>query len=136
MGLRKAPYWLANYTFDILLFLTPLILLFILIFVINGAQFLRDVAGYLALALILFCFAFISYSYMFSFAFQKANTSFRLFPIFNFILFFIIPQIPQIVARDSFVAQYISPLASPFVALSSCFYTNEFYTIPSTYQNN
>lgn len=35
LGLRKLPYWSANYAFDLLIFTIPLILFFIMIFAIG-----------------------------------------------------------------------------------------------------
>ena len=96
LGLRKLPYWTANYAFDITIFTLPLIIFFIVIFAIGGnAKFLTDVADYLLVILALFSISFIGYSYLFSFMFQKSSTAFRLFPFFNLIFFFIIPTIPM-----------------------------------------
>ena len=35
MGLRKIPYWLANYTLDLIIFVLPLTAFFILIYIIG-----------------------------------------------------------------------------------------------------
>ena len=35
MGLRKAPYWMANYALDLIIFILPLIFFFIEIFLVG-----------------------------------------------------------------------------------------------------
>lgn len=124
LGLRKLPYWAANYTFDMLIFALPLMIFFIVIYAIGErAAFLTDVAGYLILLLLLFAFSFIGYSYLFSFMFQKANKAFRLFPFFNMFFFFTIPTIPMNTNPEGFMAQYVCPMFSPFVAFFNSFFT-------------
>jgi len=126
LGLRKLPYWTGNYAFDFTIFTIPLIIFFIIIFMLGEkANFLTDVAGYLVLILFLFALSFIGYSYLFSFMFQKSSTAFRLFPFFNLIFFFIIPTIPMNIstASESVLAQYVCPLISPFVSFFYCFFT-------------
>jgi hypothetical protein len=124
LGLRKLPYWMANYAFDIIVFIIPLILFFIIIFAIGEkARFITDVVGYLILALFFFSFAFIGYSYLFSFMFQKASTAYRLFPFFNFMFFFLLPQIPVYSFPNNSVPSKIASAISPFVAVFGCFFT-------------
>jgi hypothetical protein len=126
MGLRKIPYWLGNYTFDLIIFLIPMVVFFILIFVLGEkAAFLTDVVGYLIILLILFAFSFISYSYFFSFIFQKSSTAYRFFPFLNLIFFYVLPQIPNFTAPESILAQNIMPLLSPFMAFSDSFFTEQ-----------
>lgn len=126
LGLRKAPYWAANYTFDLLIFLIPLSIFFLVIFSVGEkGKFLTDVASYLVVIFFLFAFSFIGYSYLFSFMFQKSSTAFRLFPFFNLIFFFIIPTIPLNVDPEGNLAQYVCPIISPFVAFFYCFFTKE-----------
>lgn len=79
--------------------------------------------------LILFCFAFIGYSYFFSFIFQKSNTAYRLFPVINFVLFFMILQVPASISNKSFTAIYVTPFISPFIAFCNAFQTKEFLGI-------
>ena len=55
--------------------------------------------------------------------FQKASTAFRLFPFFNFLVFFSIPQIVINLAPEGFAAQYVTPFVSPFIAFYACFFT-------------
>ena len=126
MGLRKLPYWMGNYAFDILIFLVPLTPFFVLIYVIEEADFLREIVHLLIPLLIVFCLAFIGYSYVFSFMFQKSNTAYRLFPFFNFIFFYVILQIPQFIDRKSVIAIWVTPIISPFIAFSNAFSTKEF----------
>lgn len=124
LGLRKLPYWSANYAFDLMIFLIPLMIFFIIIFSIGDrGKFLTDVAGYLVVVFALFSVSFIGYSYLFSFMFQKSSTAFRLFPFFNMIFFFTLPTIPMNTSPDGALAQYICPLISPFVAFFNCFFT-------------
>lgn len=126
MGLRKLPYWTANYVFDYLIFIIPFTFFIILVFSFGDhAKEVRDALGSLIPALLLFGFAFISYSYMFSYMFQKSSTAFRLFPFFNLIFFFTLPQIIVGVDKDGFESIYILPIISPFVGLSNCFFTKE-----------
>ena len=124
MGLRKLPYWAGNYCFDLLIFLIPLILFFIVIYLLGSdAKFLTDVTKYLIPLFLLFAFSFIGYSYLFSFMFQKSATAFRLFPFFNMLFFYVLPNIAITVAPDGFVAQYVIALISPFIAFSNSFFT-------------
>lgn len=128
LGLRKLPYWTANYTFDLMIFTIPLSIFFIVIFSMGeDSRFLTDVAGYLVILFILFAFSFIGYSYLFSFMFQKSSTAFRLFPFFNLIFFFVIPSIPMNMkdSDTSILAQYACPMISPFIAFFNCFFTKE-----------
>lgn len=73
----------------------------------------------------MFGLSFIGYSYLFSFIFQKSSTAFRFFPFLNLIFFYFLPNIPTIVAPEGFLAQYVMPFLTPFVALSSFFNTKE-----------
>jgi hypothetical protein len=126
LGLKRHPYWLANYTFDICLFAIPLVLFFVAAFLLQSrAYFITEVAHYIIIALFFFSFSFIGYSYLFSFMFQKSNTAYRVFPFFNFVFFFSIPQVALVLSKSGVVAQYIAPLASPFIALYACFFTEE-----------
>lgn len=123
MGLRQFPYWFGNYTFDWIIFAIPLLAFLILIFIIPQAAFLRDIVFYLGVTLLLFSFSFIGYSYVFSFMFQKSTTAYRTFPVFNFILFYILPSIPQYIEKQNSFSQYGAPLISPFIAFSNCFFS-------------
>lgn len=126
LGLRKLPYWTANYAFDLSIFSIPLVIFFALLFAIGDkAKFLTDVAGYLVLILALFAISFIGYSYLFSFMFQKSSTAFRLFPFFNLIFFYVIPSIPMNSSPRSDFTQYVPPAISPFVSFFYCFFTKE-----------
>jgi hypothetical protein len=123
-GLRKLPYWMANYAFDITVFAFPLVLFFIVMFILGDkAKFISDHSGNLLLLLFFFSFSFIGYSYLFSFMFQKATTAFRLFPFFNFMFFFLVPEIPILLDINSYVKPKIGSLVSPFMALFGCFFT-------------
>ena len=98
MGLRKVPYWTANYCFDLCIFTIPLIFFFISIYAFGSrTAFLTDVMIYLGPLLLLFAVSFIGYSYLFSFMFQKATTAYRLFPFFNLIFFYVLPQMPILI---------------------------------------
>lgn len=124
LGLRKLPYWTANYAFDLAIFTIPLIIFFIIAFSIGEkSKFITDVSGYLVLILAIFAISFIGYSYLFSFMFQKSSTAFRLFPFFNLIFFYMIPNIPMISYPHSDFAQYVPPIISPFIAFNYCFFT-------------
>ena len=124
MGLRKLPYWSANYCFDLLIFTIPLVIFFGLIFAIGKVgKLLTDIIKYLAPLLVLFSFSFIGYSYLFSFIFQKSSTAFRLFPFFNMIFFFVLPSFAVNIDGKGFVAQYVNPLISPFMAFYNSFFT-------------
>ena len=73
MGLKKIPYWSANYCFDMCIFFIPLIIFFIAIYLIgHEAKFLTNVTQYLIPLFLLFGLSFIGYSYLFSFMFQKS----------------------------------------------------------------
>ena len=127
MGLRKLPYWSANYALDLIIFILPLVVFFIVIYSIGEkADFLTSITQYLIPLLLLFAFSFIGYSYLFSFVFQKSSTAYRFFPFLNLIFFYVIPQIPQFVDRDGALAQYVMPAISPFIAFSNAFFTKEF----------
>jgi len=82
------------------------------------------VAGYLILSLLVFGFSFIGYSYLFSFVFQKSNTAYRIFPFFNLFFLYFIPQIPSFINPDGFLAQYVMPALSPFIAFSNNYFTD------------
>lgn len=126
MGLRKLPYWSANYCFDLLIFTIPLAVFFIVVFAIGKqAHFLTEVTKYLVPLFVLFALSFIGYSYLFSFMFQKSSTAFRLFPFFNLIFFFVVPSFAIQIAKDGVVAQKINPLLSPFMAFFNSFFTKE-----------
>ena len=124
LGLRKLPYWTANYAFDFAIFTIPLIIFFAILFMIGEkARILTDVAGYLVIILALFAISFIGYSYLFSFMFQKSSTAFRLFPFFNMMFFFVLPTIPIYSSPKSDFTQYFPPAISPFVSFFYCFFT-------------
>lgn len=123
-GMRRLPYWSANYIFDLLLFFIPLTIFFIIVLAIGEqGEFVTRFAGYLVAVLLLFGFSFIGYSYLFSFIFQKSTTAFRFFPFLNLIFFYFIPMIPTVVSPGGFFAQYVMPILSPFVALTIFFNT-------------
>lgn len=140
MGLRKMPYWSANYALDLLIFIIPMIFFFVLIYSFGEkTKFLTDVTQYLVPLLLLFSFSFISYSYLFSFIFQKSSTAYRFFPFLNLIFFYLVPQIPSFVDREGVLAQYIMPLISPFIAFSNTFFTDQFlggFYPPDTFKSN
>lgn len=124
MGLKKLPYWTANYIFDYMLFIIPFSLFIILVFAFGErAEEIRDVLQYIIPVLLLFGFSFIGYSYMFSFMFQKSSTAFRLFPFFNLIFFYFIPTIIITIDPEGYQSLYIMPMVSPFICLSSTFLT-------------
>jgi hypothetical protein len=124
LGLRKLPYWTANYAFDISVFIIPLTFFFVTIYAFHSqTSFITDKIEFLILALFLFSFSFIGYSYLFSFMFQKSSTAYRLFPFFNFLFFFVIPQIALYLDPKGVETLYILPLMSPFIALYACFFT-------------
>ena len=75
--------------------------------------------------LFLFGFSFIGYSYLFSFVFQKATTAYRFFPFINLVFFYFVPLIPSVVDPSGFLAQYVMPCLTPFVALTAFFNTEE-----------
>jgi len=125
-GMRRIPYWAANYAFDLLIFLIPLSVYFIILFAIGEqGEFVTRFAGYLVTILLMFAFSFIGYSYLFSFIFQKSTTAFRFFPFLNLIFFYFLPLIPSIISPSGFFAQILMPLISPFIALTAFFNTKE-----------
>ncbi len=125
--MRKAPYWTAHYCFDLILFLAPLSVFFIVIYALgNKADFVQSMVPYMVPQLILFSFSFIGFSYVFSFIFQKANTAYKSFPIINLIFFYVLPSMPQYFIPFNFVTQYLMPLLSPFIAFNNCFFTSQF----------
>ena len=122
--MRRLPYWSANYIFDIILFFIPLLIFFVILLAIGEqGKFVTKFAGYLISVLLLFGFSFIGYSYLFSFIFQKSNTAFRFFPFINLIFFYFLPLIPSTVDAGGFLAQYLMPFLSPFIALTIFFNT-------------
>ncbi len=126
MGMRKAPYWCANYAFDLMIFLTPLIFFFVGSLAIGDkAKFIIDMTQYLIPLLVLFSFSFIGFSYVFSFIFQKSNTAYKLFPFINLIFFYTIPQLPQYLDENGPICQYVTPMLSPFIAFNNAFFTQE-----------
>jgi hypothetical protein len=126
MGLRKFPYWIANFTFDILLFLLPIVIFFILVGVFhNQTEFILDKTQWLVPVFILFAFSFISYSYAFSFVFQSSSTAYRFFPFINLLIFYFLPLLPSIIIPTSVTAKYIMPLISPFIAFSNTFQSSQ-----------
>jgi hypothetical protein len=124
--MRRLPYWAANYTFDLFIFLVPLTAFFIVVLAIGeDGKFITRFAGYLIVELVLFGFSFIGYSYLFSFIFQKSSTAFRFFPFLNLMFFYFVPLIPSITDPNGFLAQYVMPFLSPFIALTVFFNTKE-----------
>ena len=122
--MRRLPYWSANYIFDIILFFIPLLIFFVILLAIGEqGKFVTKFAGYLITVLLLFGFSFIGYSYLFSFIFQKSNSAFRFFPFINLIFFYFLPLIPSTVDAGGFLAQYLMPFLSPFIALTIFFNT-------------
>lgn len=125
-GTRQGPYWAGNYAFDYLIFCLPLSIYFIIAYALGeDGNFVTRFTGYLVLELALFAFSFIGYSYLFSFIFQKSNTAFRFFPFLNLVFFYFLPLIPATIDNKSFLAQYVMPLLSPFVAFNSFWNTPE-----------
>jgi hypothetical protein len=55
--------------------------------------------------------------------FQKSSTAYRLFPFFNFLFFFVVPQIGLNLDTEGVETLYIFPIMSPFIALYACFFT-------------
>ena len=124
MGLKKFPYWLANYVFDYLIFIIPFALFITLVFAFGErAEEIKDVLNYLIPILLLFGFSLMGYSYMFSFMFQKSSTAFRLFPFFNLIFFYFVPSIIKGIDPEGYETIYVLPMISPFVALDNSFMT-------------
>ena len=126
MGLRKFPYWMANFTFDLLLFLIPVAVFFIIVLAMgNSAQFLTSKLQYLVPVFVLFGLSFITYSYTWSFVFQKSNTAYRFFPFINFLFFYLLPMISVYASPQSVATKYVVPAVSPFLAFYFVFFTNE-----------
>ena len=124
-GTRQLPYWAGNYSFDLLVFWSPLIIFFITILALGTkGEFLSRIFPYLLPLLVLFGFSFIGYSYLFSFIFQKSSTAFRFFPFLNLLFFYFLPLIPATVDSQGLLAQYVMPLLSPFVSFSTFFLTS------------
>ena len=136
MGLRKLPYWTANFTFDMLLFLIPVAIFFIVVLALGKmAAFLTDHLVAFIPVFLLFGISFMTFSYAWSFAFQKSTTAYRFFPFLNFLLFYMLPLIPFYGYNNSFLSKYIMPFSSPFVAFYYVFFTEQItvstYFMPS-----
>lgn len=126
MGLRKLPYWLANIVFDYFIFIFPLSIFIVGIYAFGeSAEFFGKIMKYLIPMLLLFAFSFISYSYIFSYMFQKSSTAFRLFPFFNLVFFYYVPQIFIFIDTKSRTIQYLTSAMSPFMTLNNAFQTVE-----------
>jgi hypothetical protein len=124
-GTRQLPYWAGNYAFDLLIFIIPLTIFFIIAYALGeDGTYVTRFSGYLVIELILFAFSFIGYSYLFSFIFQKSTTAYRFFPFINLIFFYSLPILPLQLDNTTILAQYVMPLLTPFVA-----YTNFFNTV-------
>jgi len=122
MGMKRSAYWLGTISFDLLMFCLPFAVLFIVIgcFPSSDNELLVSSFGWLALTLIIFSFSFLSFTYLWSFAFDVARTAYRFYPFMVFILFFILPSIPMYVVPTNNAIQYLLPIISPLMALSSC----------------
>lgn len=123
MGLKKLPYWSANYTFDFLNLFVPYFIFLVIVLITGNPEF-KKCLGYLTFGYLLFTFSFISYSYLISFMFNKSTTAFRTFPFFNLVLFYIIPFIIGMLDIDIYLA-YLFFAPSPFVILQAIFFCKE-----------
>lgn len=122
MGMKKLSYWIGTMTFDIIMFWSPFIILFIVIicFPSSDNHDLVNSFGWLALTLILFSFSFLSFTYLWSFAFDKASTAYRFYPFLMFLFFYVLPQIPTYIIPTNPILPYILPVLSPLLGLSGC----------------
>ena len=126
MGLKKFPYWIANFTFDMILFIIPVAIFFIITLALGKqAEFLTNNLPYLLPVFATFGIAFMTYSYAWSFAFQKATTAYRFFPFLNFLFFYMLPMILVYALPHSDVTKYFVPFTSPFIAFYFVFFTTQ-----------
>lgn len=122
MGMKKSAYWLGTISFDLLMFCVPLAIIFLVIVCFPSSQSSQFVSsfGWLALSLILFSFSFLSFTYLWSFAFDSSKTAYRFYPFMVYIIFYIIPILPIYIVPNSTAIQYVLPLISPLIGLTSC----------------
>ena len=119
MGMRKIPYWLGTLLFDMILFWTPSIFVFIFIvcFPSDKSSIFLDKFGYFVLIFASFSLSFLPFTYLWTHAFEKAQTAYRFFPFFVMIIFAILPQIPIYIVPENKGLKLILPILSPLLAL-------------------
>ena len=126
MGLRKLPYWAANFAFDMSIYLIPVAIFFIAVLCMGSMMdFLTEKLPQLIPVFILFGISFMTYSYAWSFVFQKSSSAYRLFPFINFLFFYMLPMVPFFALSGSFITKYLMPMYSPFIALYYVFFTKQ-----------
>ena len=119
MGMRKIPYWLGTFLFDMLLFWVPFILVCIIIycFPYTYSSIYIDKLGYLILIFFCFSCSFLPFTYLWSHAFQSAQTAYRFYPFLVLIVFTILPQVSIYTQSRKDVLKIILSIFSPLLTL-------------------
>jgi len=127
MGMKKLPYWLGTFAFDMIMFWIPSIVLLIVIacFPSNLSGVFVSKFGYIILILFCFSISFLPFTYLWTHAFKKSQTAYRFFPFFVMIIFAIAPQIPIYIIPTNPALGYILPIVSPLLGLVNSMLTEQ-----------
>jgi len=120
--MQETNYYLGNYLFDYLLYSFTVSILFILIAIFK-VDFLYKFMILMIIILECFGLSLLSYSYFFTLLFKKTNQAYKLFPLINYFITFLVPNILTAIFYKSdnlrTIVYVIFTILSPFQNLNN-----------------